>query len=41
MIEAQIRRHLVQQADLEPFMAKYAGEIAVFNQEAPPDTDPG
>lgn len=40
MIEAQVRQHLVQQADLEPFMATYAGSIAVFNQEAPPDTDP-
>lgn len=40
MIEAQVREHLVSQEALKPYMAVYADELAVFNQEAPADTDP-
>lgn len=40
MIEAQLRQHLMQQAQLTPYMATYAGGMAIFNQEAPTDTDP-
>lgn len=41
MIEAQVREHLIKQEDLKPYMATYADNMAVFNQEAPDDTDPG
>lgn len=41
MIEAQVREHLIKQEALSPYMATYAGAMAVFNQEAPPDTDKG
>lgn len=40
MIEPQVRQHLISQEALEPYMAKWAGEMAIFNQEAPADTDP-
>lgn len=40
MIEAQVRTHLISQEALKPYMTTYAGQMAVFNQEAPADTDP-
>lgn len=40
MIEAQVRKHLIEQAELSPYLTTYAGQMAVFNQEAPADTDP-
>lgn len=39
MIEAQVREHLIKQEALSQYMATYAGAMAVFNQEAPADTD--
>lgn len=39
MIEIALRNHLISQASLCPFLTTYAGELAVFNQEAPADTD--
>ena len=41
MIEQALYEHLKVQADLAAFLATYNGEPAVFNQEAPPDKDPG
>ena len=41
MIEAQVREHLICQKELEPFLATYADQMAIFNQEAPADTDAG
>ena len=40
MIEQALYEHLKSQDVLRPFMALYNGEMAVFNQEAPADTDP-
>lgn len=40
MIEQSLREHLIEQKALWPFLATYAEQSAVFNQEAPPDTDP-
>lgn len=40
MIEVQVRQHLIAQEALKPYMATYAGNMAVFNQEAPDDQDP-
>jgi hypothetical protein len=39
MIEAVLLQHLQQQPELVTFLSTYAGKAAVFNQEAPPDTD--
>lgn len=39
MIEQAVYQHLISQESLEPFLATYAGQPAVFNQEAPADTD--
>jgi len=41
MIEAALRAHLIEQDSLRPYLATWNGSLAVFNQEAPPDTDPG
>ena len=42
MIEAALYKHLQSHIDiLGPHLAKYAGTMAIFNQEAPDDTDPG
>lgn len=41
MIEAVLFNHLQKQnKSLEPYLAKYAGKMAIFNQEAPNDQDP-
>lgn len=40
MIEQALYEHLINQDVLQPFMALYNGELAVFSQEAPADTDP-
>lgn len=40
MIEDALYTHLQSQTVLAPFLAKYGGKLAVFNQEAPADTDP-
>lgn len=39
VIEQALYEHLKAQPDLDPFLATYNGEPAVFNQEAPSDTD--
>lgn len=39
MIEQALYKHLLGQASLAPFLAKYGGNLAVFNQEAPSDQD--
>ena len=39
MIEQALREHLIAQKALAPYMAVYAGEPAIFNQEAPADQD--
>ena len=39
MIEQALREHLIAQCALAPYMAVYAGELAIFNQEAPADQD--
>ena len=39
MIETALYQHLQSQAVLDPFMATYNGQKAIFNQEAPADTD--
>lgn len=41
MIEQALYQHLQEQEDLRPYLAKYAEKLAIFNQEAPADTDPG
>lgn len=41
MIEAALRTHLIEQETLVPYMGTWQGQMAIFNQEAPPDTDPG
>ena len=41
MIEQALYEHLKAQADLAEFLTTYNGEPAVFNQEAPADTDKG
>lgn len=41
MIEEALYRHLQQCEELRPFLATYGGKMAIFNQEAPPDTDAG
>lgn len=40
MIEKALYEHLQSSADLAPHLAHYAGKLAVFNQQAPADTDP-
>ena len=41
MIEQALYKHLQKQGDLLlPFLATYAGKMAIFNQEAPADNDP-
>lgn len=39
MIEQALYKHMQAQAALEPYLATYAGKLAVFNQEAPADRD--
>ena len=39
MIEYALYQHLQAQEDLRPFLAEYASKMAIFNQEAPADTD--
>lgn len=39
MIETVLLQHLQEQEDLKTYLATYAGLPAIFNQEAPPDTD--
>lgn len=39
MIEQALYEHLKAQADLATYLTQYAGQPAVFNQEAPADTD--
>lgn len=39
MIDVQVRQHLIKQSELEPYLTKYAGDTAVFYQEAPDDQD--
>lgn len=40
MIEKALYKHLQSQDSLEPYLAIYNGKMAIFNQEAPSDTDP-
>lgn len=40
MIEEALYKHLQSQTDLlSPYLATYSDKMAIFNQEAPPDTD--
>lgn len=39
MIEQALYKHLLEQASLAPFLARYNDKPAIFSQEAPPDTD--
>lgn len=39
MIEQALYTHMQAQAALAPYLATYAGKLAVFNQEAPADRD--
>lgn len=39
MIEQSLYQHLQEQDVLRPFLAKYASKMAIFNQEAPADSD--
>ena len=42
MIESALLKHLWAQTDLlSPYLAVYQGKMAIFNQEAPADTDKG
>lgn len=41
MIEESLYQHLQQCEALKPYLATYNGAMAIFNQEAPSDTDPG
>ena len=40
MIETALSQHLQEQEALLPYLATYANKMAIFNQEAPADTDP-
>jgi len=40
MLDKAIYEHLVNAPELAPLLTSYAGKAAVFNQEAPTDTDP-
>lgn len=39
MIEQALYEHLQEQDSLRPYLAEYAGKMAIFNQEAPADSD--
>ena len=39
MIEQSLYQHLQEQEDLRPYLAQYASKMAIFNQEAPADSD--
>lgn len=39
MIEQALYQHLQEQEALRPYLATYASKMAIFNQEAPADTD--
>ena len=39
MIEQALQQHLQAQEELRPYLAQYADQMAIFNQEAPADTD--
>jgi len=41
MIEQSLYEHLIAQESLEPYLTRYNDVPAVFNQEAPPDSDRG
>lgn len=41
MIEQQLYDHLQSCKELEPYLTTYAGQKAIFIQEAPGDTEPG
>ncbi len=41
MIEQALYKHLQAQESLRPFLATYKKKMAIFNQEAPADKDPG
>lgn len=41
MIEQPLYEHLTAQKSLEGYLTKYADKMAIFNQEAPDDTDKG
>lgn len=41
MIEQALQEHLQEQDGLLPFLATYGNKMAIFNQEAPADVDPG
>ena len=41
MIEQALYQHLQEQEALRPYLAEYAGKMAIFSQEVPADTDPG
>lgn len=40
MIEQALQQHLQEQEALRPYLAEYASQMAIFNQEAPADKDP-
>lgn len=40
MIEQALYQHLQEQDSLRPYLAEYAGSMAIFNQSAPHDQDP-
>lgn len=40
MIEQALYQHLQAQEDLRPYLAEYNSKMAIFNQEAPADSDP-
>lgn len=41
MIEQQLYEHMQSCKELDPYLTTYAGQKAIFIQEAPGDTDPG
>lgn len=40
MIEQALYQHLQEQEPLRPYLAEYAGKMAIFNQTVPSDKDP-
>ena len=40
MIEQALYQHLQEQDSLRPYLAEYAGKMAIFNQDVPSDKDP-
>lgn len=40
MIEQALYQHLQEQESLRPYLAEYAGKMAIFNQSPPSDKDP-